>query len=471
MSKIVKQATAAAKDPPGTAASRPAGNPLLATLLGSALAVGFYGIVLVVPWGPLRRYFLGHPVAVAATILFCFAIAVLIAKLLGIISQSSQLAALRDSDLQPPATADSPADRWRWQTDAGHVARTWLASLGQLPAATRHSQLVCRLTELLQRQSQRGSSKHLADDLRELAARDADAVHDSFGFVRIVVWAIPMLGFLGTVIGITQTLGNLDFSNGTAAVDSLKSGLYVAFDTTALGLVLSVVAIFIQFPIERSEQQLVAEIDARVGRLLSAGLPGDEASDNQTVLIADLCRGVQAAVAESLANQTKLWRETIDEARGQWQTAHDEHANQFASALQQNLLPALTDHATVISASAKQASERIDRQWQRCEESIHYHADTLTTQQLELTAQFEALTDAHERAGSVIALQRAIESNLQQLGATNTAIEHSVQAAAAGGMADAMKTLARAVDVLSARLAAGNGTQHQPHGDRARRAA
>ena len=82
--------------------------------------------------------------------------------------------------------------------------------------------------------AQRGTTRHLADDLRELSGRDADAAHDSLGLVRIIVWAIPMLGFLGTVIGITQTLGGLDFSNGAAAVDNLKSGLYVAFDTTAL---------------------------------------------------------------------------------------------------------------------------------------------------------------------------------------------------------------------------------------------
>ncbi len=161
---------------------------------------------------------------------------------------------------------------------------SWRTEIANLQLEVRNSHLVQRLEELLTRQTQRGSSKHLADDLRELSARDADAAHDSLGLVRIIIWAIPMLGFLGTVIGITQTLGGLDFSNGTAAVDSLKGGLYVAFDTTALGLVLSVIAIFLQFPVERGEQRLLAAIDARVGHLVSATLPSDDASDNQTVL-------------------------------------------------------------------------------------------------------------------------------------------------------------------------------------------
>ncbi len=432
---------------------RPAGNSVVAALLGATLSISFYTFVLVVPWQPLKRYFLGHPVAVAATCLFCFALSVLIAKLFGVVARSNQLSAIGDIDLRPPVGDQSPSGRWLQEKDAGHVAKNWLRSIAQMPAPIRNSQIVCRLGELLHRQSLRGSTRQLADDLREISARDADAIHDSYGFVRVVVWAIPMLGFLGTVIGITQTLGGLDFSNGSAAVDTLKTGLYVAFDTTALGLVLSVVAIFIQYPIERGEQRLLGEMDARVGNLVSAYLPSDETSDNQIALIADLCRGVQTAVAESLASQTNLWRETIDEARLHWQSVHDKNSNHFADALQLTLLPALSEHAGSIRESAQFASERIDRQWQRCEESIHYHSDTLSSQQLELTAQFESLTEAHRRAGSVITLQRTLESNLERLHETNHAIQQSVETVAANGMADAMRTLARAVDILSVRMA------------------
>ena len=46
----------------------------------------------------------------------------------------------------------------------------------------------------------------------------SDANHDVLQLVRIIIWAIPMLGFLGTVVGITETLGGLDFSDGAAAV-------------------------------------------------------------------------------------------------------------------------------------------------------------------------------------------------------------------------------------------------------------
>jgi biopolymer transport protein ExbB/TolQ len=475
------------------AASEPpvAGNAMLAMVLGLLLSVGFYAIVWMVQWAPLDRYFLGHPVAVATVVMFWFGIAVLIAKSLGIAGQSQQQATIRDEDLLPTNGDVSPAQRWLEENDAGYVARNWVADLARLPEGVRNSHLVFRLNELLVRQSQRGTTKHLADDLREVSARDGDAAHDSLGLVRIIAWAIPMLGFLGTVIGITQTLGGLDFSNGAAAVDNLKGGLYVAFDTTALGLVLSVFVIFVQFPIERSEQRLLAAIDARVGNLLSANLPSDEASDNQTALIADLCQGVQAAVAESLENQAKLWRQTIDTAQQQWRTVHETDTNKIAEAFETMLLPALFEHAKCLSETSRVTGDHLAEQCDRWQRSMDESQRQLRASNLEVTQrvvqsiesslspvlrdhavavsrwqeqtlraqeallrQYEAFDETNQQAESIAMMQLSLDNNLLRLAETNTAINRSVTAAAAGdGIADAMRILARAVDVLSARLA------------------
>ena len=489
-----------------------AGNAALATLTGTALNAGFYSLIYATSWQTMQRYFLGHPVAIAATILFWFAVAVLFTKWLDVLTQVKQLDAIRDEDLLPPrCEEESPADSWLADNDAGFVSKRWLQELRRLPSKTRQNRLVSRLEELLTRQSQRGTTKHLADDLRELSGRDADVAHDSLGLVRIIIWAIPMLGFLGTVIGITQTLGGLDFANGSAAVENLKSGLYVAFDTTALGLVLSVVAIFVQFPIERGEQQLLADIDARVGHLVSASLPSDETSDNQTALIADLCRGVQAAVAESLDNQTRLWAKTIDEAQEHWQQVQQDNANKISEALERTLLPALdkhaasiaeasdqvktqivsecdrwhdlmttshqasteiheqmsrqllsdietrlspalTEHADVLKTVTEKSSIQFDEQFKHQAAVLTQHSDELKNVLSALSQQYENLAETQGSAGAVTMLQKSLDSNLQRLVATNASVDRSVASAGGDGMADAMRILARAVDVLSSRI-------------------
>jgi hypothetical protein len=50
-------------------------------------------------------------------------------------------------------------------------------------------------------------------------------------------------------------------------------------------------------------------------------------------------------------------------------------------------------------------------------------------------------------------MQRALDANLEQLTETNQTVQQSIEASAGNGMADAMRTLARAVDVLSRHLA------------------
>ena len=471
----------------------------LSASLGVLASGGFYLVVWASGSAALSRYFLGHPVAIVATTLFLVAVAVLIQKHVAVSGQWARFRRIRDNDLLPPQASDSPGNRWRERHDAGHAARQWLGSLEELPAVTRASLLVGRLRELLTRQTHRGTTKHLADDLRELSVRDADAAHDSLGLVRVIVWAIPMLGFLGTVIGITQTLGGLDFSDGTAAVDRLKSGLYVAFDTTALGLVLSVVAIFLQFPIERSEQRLLAEVDARVGHLLSASLPSDEAADNQTALVSDLCEGIRAAVAESIASQTDLWRQTIDEANRHWQEVRQSGVDAFAESVAATLTPALREHseslrghseslrghATTLDESLRAANGRTDSQVRYLVESLHSAlrdhsgaidesarfagdrfesqaekwrdvlddtAESLLSHHQQLAVQCADLTDTNRRAESLHAVQASLDANLDRLRVTNDHVAKSVDAVGGEGMAEAMRILARAVDTLACHL-------------------
>lgn len=433
-------------------------TPLAIGLAGGCV---FYAVVLTVDWAPLNRYFLGHPVAVAATMLFTVAISILAFMTLDTASQQRSLRLLRDADLMPPPMGDdgsvSPVQRWQNDNDAGHAARLWRSALSALPASTRESSLVRRLDEVLTRQSHRTTTTELPEDLRELSVRDADAAHDSLGLIRIIVWAIPMLGFLGTVIGITQTLGGLDFTDGTAAVDRLKSGLYVAFDTTALGLVLSVVAIFLQFPVERGLQSLLVDIDERVRNLVSLGLPADNPADNQTAMITHLCSGIETAVAESLATQAKLWRETIEEAQEAWRSQHNEGAEQFRQLLQSAMKPALTHHADRIDASigrldgaAHSVENALREQTAVWRGALQDTATEVQTHRRTLLTHTEAMTTLATRQSEQDAsLRDALKLAVTDRSRTDASEPAPVLDPA---VTQAMTTLARAVDLLSTRL-------------------
>jgi len=491
------------------------GEGSLGIALGIFFAGVFYTAIYLFPHPWMQRYFLGHPVCVGATLLFAIAGGILLLKSLRVSAERRLSNGLRDAELAPTLTISAASDEWVLRHDAGRAAKAWLLGIADLPLVAKKSRLVGRLVELLQRQSGRVSTRHLSDDLRELSARDGDQAHDSLQLVRIIIWAIPMLGFLGTVVGITQTLGGLDFTDGTAAVDRLKSGLYVAFDTTALGLVLSVIAIFLQFPVERAEQQLLGDIDQRIGNLLVAKLPADDAADNPAGQIAQLCDGIRIAVGESLASQTELWRQTIDEAHLHWQRIAEDNGQRIGDAIMQSLAPALREHASVVAeqtriltdqtlvirdqvnvlnqqadlqreqvnsqrdqaasqreyvaaqrehlaaqrehagiiAQAQQgAVEELDARWSKWTMMLTDSTRVLAHHQQALLDQLDAFANHDERTEQLLRLQASLDTNLIRVAEASIATQHSIDASAKGGMSQAMMTLASAVEVLALRL-------------------
>ncbi len=62
------------------------------------------------------------------------------------------------------------------------------------------------------------------------------------GILATVAGAAPMIGFLGTVIGMILAFHNLASSSGTADMGVLAEGIYTAMTTTVGGLVVGIVA-------------------------------------------------------------------------------------------------------------------------------------------------------------------------------------------------------------------------------------
>lgn len=78
--------------------------------------------------------------------------------------------------------------------------------------------------------------------------------------VRYTIWAIPSIGFIGTVLGISQALGIAD-SGDTKLITST---LGVAFDTTLVSLILSVVLMWLFHDLQERIEKLHTAIQEYV---------------------------------------------------------------------------------------------------------------------------------------------------------------------------------------------------------------
>lgn len=178
-------------------------------------------------------------------------------------------------------------------------APAFLSYLRTLPADKRRGYLVGRIARALEHYAARESAEEVVEQLSAQAQNDENAVESSYTMVRVFIWAVPILGFIGTVLGIGASVAG--FSDAVASagdldvmkesIGSVTSGLGIAFDTTLLALVMS---IFIMFPtssLQKAEEDFLAAVDDYCARHLVRRLgdasPGDSLDEQALDRVAD----------------------------------------------------------------------------------------------------------------------------------------------------------------------------------------
>lgn len=205
----------------------------------------------------LHRYMLGHWVNRMTSILFCVGAVSLMQAAWGIWWQGRQLLRVSLPKCDPEASREERA-----------AAQELSRKLESLPAWTRRHWLGQRAAKLLAGAAREGQGHDLAVRLNTLADEDLDRQAQRYGLPRILVWAMPLLGFLGTVLGISEAMGSLQVggeSDLPRMMSGLQANLNVAFDTTAQALVLSILMMFGVFVGERNETRLLGEIGTAAG--------------------------------------------------------------------------------------------------------------------------------------------------------------------------------------------------------------
>ena len=73
----------------------------------------------------------------------------------------------------------------------------------------------------------------------------------------------PMIGFLGTVIGMVQAFFAIASAGSSATIDSFASGIYAALVTTVAGLIVGIVAMFAYNYLVARVNKLMSRMEAR----------------------------------------------------------------------------------------------------------------------------------------------------------------------------------------------------------------
>ncbi|MEZ5944606.1 MAG: MotA/TolQ/ExbB proton channel family protein [Planctomycetaceae bacterium] len=353
-------------------------------LWGLALAAGFYAAIEFWPVWPawVYRYFCMHWTERVLMSLSFVGLSILAIKSLTVSWEWSVFRRVRDFGISDP-TAPLP-ERLSQLQERVHALedRNYNTYWGN------------RLRHLLVYFQQSNSSEGTSDHVAYLSEAAADRMFASYSLMNTVVWAVPIIGFLGTVMGITLAIANLTPDQLDTALNSVTRDLALAFDTTAIALTSSLILGFLSLFVKRNEEQLLSEIDERCRLEINRCFPDAPTTNPVVEAHEKVAEQLLAQSDEFVAGQSELWSQTLNDFRDRWSQLVDTQQQAMSTALGSSHEASAAQHAQLL----KEFRDEFVAAYTQVTESLLgdlLHRENFQEQQNELLEQrFQQLSDA-----------------------------------------------------------------------------
>lgn len=421
-------------------------------LVGSAASVAFY-VAVDARWIDhpfVDEYFAGHIIEYVTTTLFFVGVAALLNKMVTV-GLASSLARRHQSimDRVLAASLDSRGEKAPSPT-SGHLSKATLEveecapiveQLNRKVKASPTDKVTHRVRDVLDRMVRGGSADHLDEELRYASDIEADRIYNEYALFRVVVWAIPILGFLGTVVGITMAIAKLSPEELVNSIPLVTASLSVAFATTIQALSLSIVLMFAKYLVSQAEDRLAMVVDHTVecellGRFQSAG----DSPDGQLLAIRRMAETMVQTSERLVRQQAQLWQESIEASEQRWAQVTATAGKQLETALVTSMSKSLKEHAKELAKNEVVLTERNHEHWNHVNAGLQEAVRSTSALEESVERQVLILQKTVEATGQVARLEEALNRNLASLARSNQLEQIST-------------SLTAAIHLLSARLA------------------
>ena len=147
----------------------------------------------------------------------------------------------------PPGTSILPED-----------SRKYARALQALPEVEREFLLPRTLLTALQRFGVTRNIQDVSDAIQEVCDAEWNRLDSDLAMIRYCTWAIPAIGFLGTVRGIGDALVQAQRAV-MGDIVGVTVSLGVAFNATLIALVLSMLVMFLLHQLQQVQERLVLD--------------------------------------------------------------------------------------------------------------------------------------------------------------------------------------------------------------------
>ncbi len=146
-------------------------------------------------------------------------------------------------------------------------ARAYTRPIEELPPHEQESLLPRLVVSALNRFGSTRSVQNAAEAVRDECEFELSSLDTKLSMVRFTAWAIPAVGFVGTVRGIGAALQEAQGAMG-GDISGVTLGLGVTFNATLVALVCCIIVMFWMHQVQQAQDQLVLDSRNYVDRKL-----------------------------------------------------------------------------------------------------------------------------------------------------------------------------------------------------------
>ena len=139
-------------------------------------------------------------------------------------------------------------------------AKDYARQLEGLPEENKPMLVVRALQRTLDRFAATRSIRDSAETSRAVCDSEADRLDSGLAMIRYIAWAIPALGFIGTVRHIGDALLQANQAVG-GDITSVTSSLGIAFNSTFVALSLTIILMFFLHQLQQAQEGFVHDTD------------------------------------------------------------------------------------------------------------------------------------------------------------------------------------------------------------------
>lgn len=160
-------------------------------------------------------------------------------------------------------------------------AREYARHLEGLPHAAPRRVLVGSLLAGLRRFGATRSIQDASSTAHDVCEGEAQRLESELSMVRYLAWAIPSIGFLGTVRGIGQALGQAHMAV-EGEIAGVTRSLGTAFNSTFVALLISILVMFLLHQLQLRQERLILDVESYVDDHMVNRLQGGGSAQDQT---------------------------------------------------------------------------------------------------------------------------------------------------------------------------------------------